>query len=422
MARKYISPKNSKAIVSMAQLGWPLWMKLKKLRVEVVGSGLRRFQSLRNERVLICPNHPCESDAEVLFGLSKMVGESFCYLTAHEIFHGWQGFNGHILPRLGCYSVERGVKDIAAFRTTRDLLISNRYKIVGFPEGEISHLNDVVMPLERGLVQMGFSAIESLNNPADRQTVKILPVGLKYFIDEDARAQLRRYLDQIENDLDLCSMNDASTENRVKRAMLSAICRLELQHSLSVSPGQTFGSRLVELRWKLLAKIADRLGLSLSRNDRQVDCAHTIKSIICDLHFHKPPRTVSTLSSNELRQLFREVMLVISLLTMEDSFVGKPYETVSEKNLWDVVSILRLILFRKSSSPPAQLVLVQMGEPINLFDFYPQYKLNRSETLNEVNDLIVAQLSEMLEDLDEIYRSKCWAEMLVRGDDLKEAY
>ncbi len=405
MPRKYISPQNTKAIIDVAKNGWPLWMKLKGLDVEVVGSGLQRYEEVRDSRLMICPNHPCETDAEVLFGLSRMVHDEFCFLTAHEIFHGSRGLNRELLPRLGCYSVERGTKDVAAFKTTRDILISNHHKIVGFPEGEISHLNDVVMPLERGLIQMGFSAMDKLQSEVERRSVKILPVALKYYLSSDVTKQISQTLEQIEGEFELCKIGNASLAERAKRAMLSAIGRLEIRFGISVIPGTSLDIRMVNLRWAILERVADRLGVCCPRFERQVDCAHMLQSLLCDIHFHGSAASAA-LGAVEVRCLYRDLVTVIDLIALEDSFVGKAFETVSDEQIWDIIRILRLITFRKRIRPRKQTVLVMLGEPIVLNEFYALYQSSRASAVSEAVTQLSNQLVGMLKELDNVFRSR----------------
>jgi len=406
MPRKYISPQNTKAIIDVAKMGWPLWMKLKGLDVEVVGSGLQRYEEVRDSRLMICPNHPSETDAEVLFGLSRMVHDEFCFLTAHEIFHGSRGLNRELLPRLGCYSVERGTKDVAAFKTTRDILISNHHKIVGFPEGEISHLNDVVMPLERGLIQMGFSAMDKLRSEEERRSVKILPVAVKYYLSSDVSKQISQTLSQIENEFELCEIRSSSLADRAKRAMLSAVSRLEIRFGISVIPSTNLDIRMVNLRWAILGRVADRLGVCCPRFERQVDCAHMLQSLLYDIHFHGVSKVPVALAAIERRGLYRDLLTVIDLIALEDSFVGKPFETVSDEQIWDIIRILRLITFRKRVRPRKQTVLLMIGEPIVLYDFYELYQSSRASAVSEAVKQLSNQLTSMLNQLDNVFRSR----------------
>jgi 1-acyl-sn-glycerol-3-phosphate acyltransferase len=422
MRRKYISPKSSEVIVNLAKLAWPLMMRLKHgpVEIEIVGDGVERFGKLKPDRLMICPNHPSEEDAEILFGLSRILRESFCYLTAHEVFHGHAGLNRPFLTRLGCYSVERGTKDVAAYKMTRDLLIDNKHKLVAFPEGEISHLNDIVMPLERGLVQMAFSALEKVVAIDPSQDIKILPVAVKYFFSENIDAQLSRSLDIIEEKLELCKIDAMSNCVRARRAMLQTISYLEKRFNRVVSPDVEFKTRVADLRWAILYFVADRLSVKLPRFELQVECAHMLKSILCDIHYHELP--ANGLRKSELKMLYKDVLTVINLIAVEDSFVGKAYADVDQENIWEIVKILELLHHRRCSIKSASLILVKFGEPVSLGSFRAEYEKCRSVAVAKVNNLIYEQLVTLLNELDEHFQSKCWANDLISNRKMRKAF
>ncbi len=404
--RKYISPKGSKAIVDLAKLAWPLMMRLKhgNVRMHIVGDGLQRFERLKNERVVLCPNHSSEDDAEVIFGFSRLVNEEFYFLTAHEIFHGNRGWNRLLLPRLNCYSIERGTKDVAAYRTTRDLLMANEHKLVVFPEGEISHFNEFVMPLERGVVQMSFAAVDQLESRQESGEIAILPIAIRYFFSENIEVQLNAAMDQIEKKLGLCRLAGQLLTDRVKRSVLQFISSLERRFDVIVSPDTNFSTRIALLRWAMLRRIASRLNITLSEQESQVENAHRLKSELCDRFYHHSQKDSVRFTTAELKSLYKDLFCVIDFIAIEYSLLFKTGETVNQDDLFEVIELLETSLFKNATVHGSRLILLAIGEPVRLSEYHAQFKKDRGTTVRAIDDQIRKQLSDMLCQLGEEFR------------------
>src|SRR5688572_29154520 len=60
-------------------------------RVEIARADLKRLRALRNERVVLTPNHPTNTDPALMFELSRRAGMPFHYLCCREAFDKWGG-------------------------------------------------------------------------------------------------------------------------------------------------------------------------------------------------------------------------------------------------------------------------------------------------------------------------------------------
>src|SRR4051812_45031048 len=78
------------------------------LRVEIVAADIARLRALENERLVLTPNHPTNTDPALLLELSRRAKMPFYYLSCREAFDGWRGYWGKLIQRLGAYSVVRG--------------------------------------------------------------------------------------------------------------------------------------------------------------------------------------------------------------------------------------------------------------------------------------------------------------------------
>src|SRR5262249_56844355 len=109
--------------------------------------------------VILTPNHPSSNDPLIALWMARRLGRAFNYLACRELF---EGFYGWVIQRLGCYSILRGTMDREAVRTTIALLAEQDRQVVIFPEGEIYGHNDMLLPFQAGVVQMGFMAVDRL--------------------------------------------------------------------------------------------------------------------------------------------------------------------------------------------------------------------------------------------------------------------
>ncbi|MBX9670407.1 MAG: 1-acyl-sn-glycerol-3-phosphate acyltransferase [Candidatus Obscuribacterales bacterium] len=403
--RRYISPKGTRAIIDLAKLAWPLMMRLKHggIKLRIVGDGLQRFQLLKNERVVICPNHSSDDDAEVIFGLSRILKEDFYFLTAHEIFHGNHGLNRLFLPRLGCYSIERGTNDVSAYRTTRDLLVANQHKLVVFPEGEISHFNEFVMPLERGVVQMSFAAMNHLRSINTPGNISILPIAIRYFLSEDASEQLENAMDRIEKKLELFRLENQTSADRVRRSLLQFVSTLERRFDVLLSSATDFATRMTRLRWAILKRVASRLNVKLNENESQIECAHRIKSQLCDCFYHHESVGAVQFTVAELKSLYKELCFAIDLIAVEHSLLARNYDAVSQDDIYEVVELLETALFKNATLDCSKLILIAIGEPLCLGDYYDQYTVDRRATVKAIDEKIRTQLTSIISDLTQAY-------------------
>ncbi|MGE3819896.1 MAG: lysophospholipid acyltransferase family protein, partial [Isosphaeraceae bacterium] len=162
---------------------------------DVAGDGAIRDLLDRGDGVLLAPNHSDHADSFSVLELSRRVGRAFHFMAAYQIF---QGFRGHLLNRIGAFPVDREGADLAAYRTSVELLGRGTHPLVIFPEGEIHHLCDVVTPLREGVAAIATAAAKRLETSG--KTVWIVPVGMKYrFLDHcDPTPALLDLMDELE--------------------------------------------------------------------------------------------------------------------------------------------------------------------------------------------------------------------------------
>ena len=154
------------------------WILPKQHRVvEVELSGLDAFQDcLRpGDRLMFTPNHPTHSDPQVMMEVRRLRvrGE---YMTAWEVFVR-NRLNRWILPRIGCFSIDRWSLDSQAMKHAGDVMRKNQHSLVVFPEGNVFLQNDLVSPFNEGAAFLALRTAKDLLPNGHR--VLIIPVSIK---------------------------------------------------------------------------------------------------------------------------------------------------------------------------------------------------------------------------------------------------
>lgn len=147
--------------------------------------------------VLIAPNHSFEGDAYVLRKCARRVRRMFYFMAAWQAFRSKLGLHARLLQRLGVFSVDREGSDRRAIKVAIGLLASGENLVV-FPEGEIHHLNERLMPLLDGVAFMALAAQRQLGEANGDARVWIVPAGIRYHFVEDIRQQLEAAMTRLE--------------------------------------------------------------------------------------------------------------------------------------------------------------------------------------------------------------------------------
>src|SRR5262249_47457015 len=186
-------PRTSRLVVGITYPCIPSVLRLARrvAQVQVLPKEWERLDRLRERRFIMTPNHPSSSDPLIALWIARRLRRCFNYLACRELFD--QPFGG-FLQCLGCYSILRGALDREAIRTTLALLAEQDRQVVIFPEGEIYGHNDLLLPFQSGVVQMGFMALERLEKSGKEPSLPVVPVAVKYLHLRDAHPAIREGL------------------------------------------------------------------------------------------------------------------------------------------------------------------------------------------------------------------------------------
>ncbi|MEN9239018.1 MAG: 1-acyl-sn-glycerol-3-phosphate acyltransferase, partial [Thermostichus sp. DG_1_6_bins_120] len=247
---QFLPPRLTPWVVSFVQTCLPLWLRFSKgiPRVEVEGG--ERLVQLYEQfeagkvRLLVAFRHPTLDDppclmylfAHLLPRVARQQGIRFRH-RPHVLFvydRGLPLWLGSLaawgLPRLGGIPLLRGRLDRAGLKSSREQFVSGQYPLAVAPEGTINGLSGLLNPLEPGVAQMGFWAVEDLRKAGRPEEVVILPVGIRYRYLRDPSPALARLLSRMERD---CRLSPLKSVHRGQEFLLARILRLG-EHLLQV--------------------------------------------------------------------------------------------------------------------------------------------------------------------------------------------
>ncbi|MBX9687566.1 MAG: 1-acyl-sn-glycerol-3-phosphate acyltransferase [Candidatus Obscuribacterales bacterium] len=398
-------PRDNEFIIGLARIFRPLilGLKMEDAEVRVLGDGIKRLEELKGKHVMITPNHSHRHDPEVMFELSCQAGEEFNFIAAREVFDWNNGLNGWFLQRMGCYSVVRGAVDRESFKTTKRLLVEGKKKLVLFPEGEISRQNDVLLPLESGAAQLSFMALDELQKSKSNEAIYIVPVALKYTYKNDLTSQLNGLISEIEDKLGTNNRQESSLYKRVRLASELVLKTLEAEYDLKAAPDADLNQRIKALKSHILKTMADVLHVSLPETGSNLDWVRILRNTLDD-HIYTdedelPPyqRKIHEEKSEKIKAFYADLDRVVRFIAIYDGYLSPP---ITQERLVNVIELLEAEVFGQAKIKGPRLVLISVGEAINLLDYYDEYKKNKKPVIEKLRSRLSEQLFKMLCEAD----------------------
>lgn len=398
-------PLDSPLLIGIARTFLPqiLQFRMKNAEIEVVGDGLERFKSLKGKRVMICPNHSHRHDPEVMFTLSCLAGEEFNFIAAREVFDWNDGKNGWLLQRMGVYSVVRGAVDRESFKTTKRLLVEGKKKLVLFPEGEISRQNDVLLPLESGAAQLSFMALDELQKKIPGEPMYILPVALKYTYKYDTTPLLSVLMSKIEDKLGIPNAADETLYKRVRAAADVVLKTLENEYDRKPPADADLNARINDLKTHILKTMADVLHVNLPAGSSHLDSVRILRNTLDDFIYEDdedlPPyqKKIHDEKAIKIKAFYRDLDRVVCFIAIYDGYLSPP---ITQERLINVLELIETEVFGEAKIKGPRKVYIRVGEPVNLLDYYADYKKTKKVVIEQVSQRISTQLHDMLVEAD----------------------
>jgi 1-acyl-sn-glycerol-3-phosphate acyltransferase len=223
--------------------------------IQVRGLGHLATAAAEDQGVLITPNHCSHADPFVLLEAADQFQSPFYFMTAWQVFGMTHRIGRQVLRQHGCFSINREGHDVRAVRCAVDVLAAQRQPLVIFPEGEVFHLNDCLMPFRRGAATVALLAARRGHRP-----VACVPCAIKFQFVEDPTPNLQRLASRLEEKLLGTQYPTDTLENRVGRLIETGIGRCEIAHLGKQQQGALNG-RVAHLIGTLLAELNTRYQL-----------------------------------------------------------------------------------------------------------------------------------------------------------------
>lgn len=394
----FIKPAPCDNLVSFLQKVWPAyaWARFGDLHLDVCDDVYQTFAKIKNESAIVCGNHSAHEDSEVMFGLSALLGERFEFLTARELFASKNTITAKWLQKIGCYSIERGLPDLHAFRATRDLLVKGNNKIVIFPEGEISHQNEFLSDFENGSELIALSALEELKRLKLSRSIFIVPLALQYKYAHDISPDLEAALEQVEiaQGKQLQARAAIAFKQRIMNAFDYMLQILEAAHNCQENNGSDFTKRIANLCEHVIEETQVFLQMDLPTSLSQLTRIHILKSAFIEKWLMSKEQNQSTDLPSELELVhFHRLKRMINLLAIGNHSFD---HELTQEEAAEIVTVLQYEALGKISLARPKTVTIGCGELINVADYIAIYEKDKKKAVQLVKTELRNRLLERL--------------------------
>jgi 1-acyl-sn-glycerol-3-phosphate acyltransferase len=392
---QFYPPKRHSLIIWLAQKTLP-WVAKLLLQVDLVVStySLAQLQGLKGKPYLILCNHPTFHDPMVMFLLSGRLGVPFYYLAAYEQFDA--PVQRWLYQRLGAYSIRRGLADRPSIAHTIEIMQERDCRLVIFPEGGCSFQNDTVMPLRSGGVQMALQAMARRVKVG--KTVRdfyVVPVSLKYRYTGDMKAAIVQALNQLEQALDLPSHGSKDYYQRLRSIAEKLLSRYEQEYSITPDPAANWNQRIAALKFQALEQCELRLGITPAPSEPHRERVYRIRHLLSTRI-----NTILPDGTDGWDVVRKASVRMLNFDAIYDGYVAA--NPTPERFLDTLVRFEREVFEIDQPQPKGhRQAIVQIGEPVNLKDYFEAYMGDRSGTVNSLLDQLHGTMQKNLNELAE---------------------
>ena len=202
-------------------------MQIQKHRlVEIEVRGLEHVRQALDDGcgVLITPNHASHADPFAVYDVAERLRMPFYVMIAWQNFVRDGALRAWILRQHGGFSVDREGNDLSAFRQAVDVLRSRPNPLVVFPEGDVYHINDRILPFREGPAAIALSAARRADRP-----VVIVPCAIKYRYLDDPTPELVEVMGRLEESIHWRPRTDLTLPQRIYHLAEGALSLKEIE-------------------------------------------------------------------------------------------------------------------------------------------------------------------------------------------------
>ncbi len=372
------------------------------VRIEYDPAELARLEAIRNERVLLTPNHPTHAEPAVLFDLARQGSRRFYYLSNRESFGYAWGLFGWLLQHCGAYSIIRGAPDRESFKFTRAVLAENRAPLAIFPEGEVYSQNDSLLPFQAGVFQLAFLALDDMAKADHYAPLYIQPVAIRYRFVEDMGKPIIESLQRLEAHLGLSGPPPGDPYLRLRRIGDAVLTAAETAYRLPHGSPDDLDPRIDAVRGKIVDRVAEALHLppeTLGKTlpDRMRALTNRVNRVAVE---EEEPASeyqerLMREEAERVRPLNQDLKRLANWLAVRDGYVA---EMASQERVVDTLWRLESEVLGRRILRGKRLCQVRLPAPINL-----QHDLAtpRKEAIQKVTAHVEQEIQDLLLEMAE---------------------
>lgn len=395
----FVPPRHHGALFAFAQATVPRLAPLfgNVYQVHIPAEDLERLRALGEERALLCPNHPTETDPIVMFWLSRMLRRRFNFLATRETL---EGLRGRLLNHIGAYSVIRGFPDRESLRMTRRLLAEMDRQVVIFPEGQVYERNDTLLEFQGGVAQMGFWALEDLAKLGKEQSLPLVPIAIRYRCHRSPDPFIQQALAALEASLRLERSPKAGAYERLLRIGGEVLTRIEREEGVRADPELPFSERIPVVRHRALERVAKATGAEVDLNLPPADRLHSLYNQL-RAWVGIPGEEQSGYDEQRYRHrvriaapLFKDLLRLQNFIAITGDYVAQ--EPTAERFL-EVLNSFQLEVLGRVRYRAPFAASVRVAPPIRLEERLPEYRSSKREAVRRATEDTRRTIREMLD-------------------------
>ncbi len=358
-----------------------------------VRHGERIAESLESGAgVLILPNHSFHYDSHVMIEAGIRNGWHTHFMSAWQVFQLAGTFGRHMLQRHGAFSINREGTDTKAFRQALSILGSDPHALVMFPEGDLYHSNDRVMPFREGAAAIALSAQKKSDRP-----IHIYPAVMKCFYTKDPTPELIEMMNQLEHRIRWRPRPDLPLIERIYRFGEGFLASKEIEYIGETQPGH-LPERLRNLAKFVLEQVRTHLEFK-SRGGDVVDQIRHVRGALIRLTEKTQAEIQEGVSNPELEsrleslKLFMDDMFFVTQLT---SYRGNyTVENPTVERIAETIDKFEEDLFELHYPTPRgeRKAVVQFGDRIELS--------TKEWTVPELTQFTESRVQELMDDVNQ---------------------